>query len=100
VIEKKDEAIIDELDARLGIFTDKSEWNKTNMADWYPWLIEEGPRIVQTWREMMGILSLLPENEFSKYLEKWDKTLDLIDNDETFRLALKYKRKNQSSSNV
>ena len=85
--------LIDEFDRRLSQFPDKSTWQKTNMADWYPWLIEEGPRIIQAYRMMAGILSLVPKSDLERFQYKWDQMLELINSDETFLLAMKYRGK-------
>jgi hypothetical protein len=93
IMHKEAMDIIDEFERRLDEFPDKSEWQKTNMAGWYPWLIEEGPRIVYAYRELTGILSLVEPGQLQVYVDRWKHMLDLIDENEAFELAIKLKKK-------
>ena len=97
IVSQEMQELIDEFDRRLLMFPDKSTWQKTNMADWYPFLIDNGPIIIQEFRKMVGILSLIPKDDLERIQYKWAQMCDLIDNDETFQLALKFKKKGISN---
>lgn len=63
--------VIDEFERRLIKAKEASaSLHGANPVDWYPWLLDQGPRIVQSWRVMDAILASDAEERKKKY----DKT--------------------------
>lgn len=88
--------IIDELEAKLESYTDKTLWQKSNVSEWYPWILEEGPKIIASWRELAGMVSLMNGDQLLDLLNKWEQMLMMINQEETLALALKFKRRNDA----
>lgn len=86
--------LIDELEAKIESYSDKTLWQKSNVTEWYPWILSEGPKIIQSWREIAGMISLMKGDQLLELIAKWEQMLALINQTETLELALKYGRKN------
>lgn len=92
--------IIDEFESRLEQYTTKPGWQKSSLELWQNFLVIEGPKIIDSWRELAGLISLLPEDELNKVIVKWDQILQLLNSEETLFLALKHRKKNFTEEEI
>jgi hypothetical protein len=84
--------IIDELEQRISSYSDKSVWQKTSQTDWYTFIIDKGPKIVDSWRELAALISLTSGDQLLELQAKWEMFQNLTSNPEVLQLALKFKR--------
>jgi hypothetical protein len=84
--------LIDELENRIESYGDKSVWQKSNQTDWYTFIIEKGPKIVASWREIAGMISLTSGDQLLELQAKWEQMLLLINQSETLGIAMKFKK--------
>jgi hypothetical protein len=86
--------IIDALEERLEAYSDKTMWKTSaNQSDWQTWILTEGPKIVQSWRELASLISLTPGDQLIELQNKWESIQGLMQNSEVLAIALKYQRK-------
>jgi hypothetical protein len=82
--------LIDELENRIESYGDRSVWQKSNQTDWYTFIIEKGPKIVASWRELASLISLTPGDQLIELQRKWENIQQLMTNQEVLGIAMKY----------
>jgi hypothetical protein len=89
------QTIIDELETRINAYSDKAVWQKSNTTDWYTFIIEKGPIIVHSWRELAGMISLASGDQLLKLQAEWDQMFMLLEKSEALSIAMKFKSKRE-----
>jgi hypothetical protein len=85
--------IIDEFERRLERYGERNTWQKASFEDWNPWLLTEGPKIIQAWREIAFLIKSISSEELLRAQEKWAQALDFNKDSELMQLAAKFARK-------
>jgi hypothetical protein len=85
--------IIDELEIKIESYGDKTVWQKTNSSDWYTFIIESGPKIIQSWRELAALIGLTPGDQLLELQAKLESIQSMVANQEVMQLAMKLNRK-------
>jgi hypothetical protein len=84
--------LIDEMEAKIDSYGDKTVWQKSNSGDWYTFVTEHGPKIIASWREIAGLISLCSGEQLLELMAKWENIQLLVQNQEVLQLAMKFKR--------
>lgn len=87
-------ALIDELEAKLESYSDKTVWQKSNVSEWYPWILEEGPKIIESWRELAALIKLTTGDQLIDLMNRWESIQKLAADQEVLSLAVKFNRRN------
>jgi hypothetical protein len=85
--------IIDDLERKLEEYADKTLWKQTNSTDWHTWIISEGPKIVDSWRELAALIRLTPGDQLLELIAKLEQIQVMVANQDVMQLAMKLNRK-------
>ncbi|HSY77543.1 MAG TPA: hypothetical protein VK890_11835, partial [Bacteroidia bacterium] len=78
--------------AKIESYTDASLWQKTDVTSLYPWIIDEGPKVIASWRELAALISLMNVDQYEQLVTKWEQMLALLAQSDTLELAMKFKK--------
>jgi hypothetical protein len=84
--------LIDEMETKIDSYGDKTIWQKSNSSDWYTFIVESGPRIIQSWRELAAIVRLTPGDQLIELLAKLESIQAMVANQDVMQLAMKLNR--------
>jgi hypothetical protein len=84
--------IIDELEDRIESYGDKAVWQKSSTTDWFTFITEKGPRIVESWRSLAALISLTPGDQLIELQAKLESIQQMVSNQEVMQLAIKLNR--------
>jgi hypothetical protein len=87
-------AIIDELEIKIEEYSDRTLWQRSNTTDWFTFIIDKGPKIVASWRELAGLIGLTKGDQLLELIAKWESIQALMQNQDVMQLAMKYSKKN------
>jgi hypothetical protein len=86
--------LIDELDAKIHDYNDTTTWSKSNASEsLFPWIVEQGPKIIDSWRELAALIRLMPGDDLMGLVAKLEQIQMLVANQEVLQLAIKLNRK-------
>jgi hypothetical protein len=85
--------IIDELDDRIKSYGDKAVWMKSSQTDWFTFIVEKGPKIVDSWRELSALIQLTPGDQLIALQNRLDMFQQMAANPEVMELAIRLNRK-------
>jgi hypothetical protein len=85
--------IIDELETRIETYGDKAVWQKSSQTDWYTFIVEKGPKLIQSWRELAALVGLTPGDQLIELQAKLESIQQMVSNQEVMQLALKLNKK-------
>jgi len=85
--------IIDDLERKLEEYSDKTLWKQSNSTDWHTWILSEGPKIVDSWRELAALIRLTPGDELLALMAKLEQIQTMVANQDVMQLAMKLNRK-------
>jgi hypothetical protein len=90
--------IIDDLERKLEEYADKTLWKQTNSNDWQSWILTEGPKIVDSWRELAALIRLTPGDQLLELIAKLENIRAMVANQDVMHLAMKLNQKNAAPS--
>jgi hypothetical protein len=85
--------LVDEMERRIESYGDRTVWQKSDTTDWFTFIIEEGPRIIQSWRELAALIGLTPGDQLLTLQAKLESIQEMVANAEVMQLAIKLNRK-------
>jgi hypothetical protein len=81
--------IIDNLENKINEYSDKTMWKASNSTDWHTWMLSEGPKIVESWRELAALIRLTPGDELMALMARLDNIKAMVANQDVMNLAMK-----------
>jgi hypothetical protein len=84
--------LIDEMEMKIESYSDKSVWQKSNSGDWYTFIIENGPKIIASWRELAALIRLTPGDQLLELIAKLEQIQEMVANQDVMHLAIKLNR--------
>jgi hypothetical protein len=84
--------LIDDMEAKIESYGDKTVWQKSNSSDWYTFVVENGPRIIQSWRELAALVRLTPGDQLLELISKLENIQAMVANQDVMQLAIKLNR--------
>jgi hypothetical protein len=85
--------LIDEMENKIDSYGDKTVWQKSNSGDWYTFVIESGPKIIESWRQIAALISLMPGDQLLDLATKLESIQLMVANQEVMQLAIKLNRR-------
>jgi hypothetical protein len=85
--------IIDDLERKLAEYSDKTLWKQSNSTDWHTWILTEGPKIVDSWRELAALIRLTPGDQLLELISKLESIRAMVSNQDVMHLAMKLNSK-------
>jgi hypothetical protein len=84
--------LIDEMEMKIESYGDKTVWQKSNSSDWYTFIVESGPKIIQSWRELAALVRLTPGDQLLELIAKLESIQAMVANQDVMQLAVKLNR--------
>jgi hypothetical protein len=81
--------LIDEMEHKINSYGDKTVWQKSNSSDWYTFVTESGPKIIESWRELAALVRLTPGDQLLELVAKLESIQAMVANADVMQLAMK-----------